>query len=93
MPDSQYKMFADSLQSAMDDQGTDEATIYKVFNSMKNDLDYLLLYNAFGLRRKIEFGISTGEKNLIQWLQLELETEELDAIRYILKQKNIKYSV
>ena len=40
-PNSQYFAFANRLEQAMFDWGTDEAAILDVFNQLKNNADYL----------------------------------------------------
>jgi len=68
---SQMSTFADSLFSAMDGIGTDSKAVAEVFNKMKNDLDILLLIDAFGVR---------GDENLTQWLQNDGETKAVNKI-------------
>lgn len=68
---SQMSTFADNLFSAMDGFGTDETSVEDVFKKMKNDLDILLLIDAFGVR---------GDENLSQWLQDDGMTQKVNAI-------------
>lgn len=57
---AQMKSFADNLERAMKGWGTREKDIDDVLMKMNNDLDLLLLIEAFGVR---------DEDNLTQWLQ------------------------
>ena len=88
-PLSNYNIWADSLQAAMFDAGTDESVIYNVFNKLKNPRDLLQLIKAFGVRPYYTFGWKQGNYNLGQWFTEELSTSEFDKINAILKSKNI----
>jgi hypothetical protein len=88
---SQYKLGADTLQGAMDDQGTDEKSIYRVLGLMKNNTDFLELVIAFGVRQKYEFGIPTFEGNLARWFNDELNPSEIEEVNEILRAKGIKF--
>ena len=88
---SQYKLAADTLQGAMDDQGTDENSIYRVLGLMKNNTDFLELVIAFGVRQKYEFGIPTFEGNLARWFNDELDSSEIEEVNSILKKNAIKF--
>lgn len=68
---SQMSTFADSLYSAMEGFGTDEKIIEDVFGKMKNDLDILLLIDAYGVR---------DDENLSQWLQDDGMTKTVNKI-------------
>jgi hypothetical protein len=88
-----YLAFADKLESAMFDAGTDEDSIYNVFKKLKNNTDFAKLFAAFGKRAKYNFGWSQGNWNLIQWLQDELSETEQDEINKILAAANITYRI
>jgi len=90
-PLSNYNNFADQLQSAMFDAGTDEDTIYNVFRKLKNPKDLLQLIKAFGIRTYYWFGWPQGNYNLAQWIQEELKQGEKDKINDILRANNINY--
>lgn len=99
-PDSQYYTFADELESAMENAGTDEETIYRVFRKIKNNKDYLYLQKAFGKRTYSGelFGgltslVDPTEDSLEQWLQNELSAEEITKVNKILSNNNVNYSI
>jgi len=78
-----YQNYANKLYTAMKGPGTDEATIYLVFNQMSNVDDIRQLVNAFGLQ---------GDKTLQQWLLSDLSKSELARLNNILKAKSINYT-
>jgi len=92
-PLSQYKIGADILKTAMFDVGTDEDSIFRTFNYLKNNADFLALVTAFGIRPKYEFGINVGNWNLGQWLQDELSSGELLKLNQLLVSKGITYTI
>lgn len=49
-PDSTYKSMATKLFDAMDGYGTDEDVIFEQFDKLKNDVDFIKLDKAFGVR-------------------------------------------
>lgn len=93
-PQSQYAAFANIIETAAFDVGTDEDAIYTVFRNLKNNADYLALTNAWGKpTRKIYdwgFGYDMTLPQLIRW---EMDNKEVAKINSILKSKNIKYRV
>ena len=93
---SQYEMFADTLQVAMRDTGTDWPKVSGVLNRLNNDLDFVLLFNAFGVRPYYFFGIKQGDWNLTQWFTEEFESwgpfgDNVKDFNAIMKAKGIKY--
>lgn len=78
-----YQNFANKLYNAMKGLGTDEDTIFMVFNQMGNIDDIRQLVNSFGLQ---------GDKTLQQWLLSELSKSDLARVNNILKAKSINYS-
>jgi hypothetical protein len=93
-PKSQYSGFADTIQTAGFDVGTDEAAIYSVFNKLKNDSDYLALIDAWGdpTRTIYDWGMSY-KMTLPQFLRWEMSDSEIKKINGILSNKKIKYRV
>jgi hypothetical protein len=93
-PQSQYATFADIIETAGFDLGTDEDAIYTVFRSLKNNADYLALSNAWGkpTRKVYDFGFGY-DMTLPQYLRWEMSDTEVGRINSILKSKNIKYRV
>lgn len=94
-----YSTFADKIYEAGCESffcsGTDEDSIYDVFDSMKNDVDVVLLQKAFGSREPrggiCVPGLGSCDYPLGQWLQTELSTEEFQEINNILSKKGITY--
>jgi len=84
---SQYKIFAGTLKSAMEGFGTEEQKIYAVFRYLKNDADFLKLNAAFGMQ-----SYDFRYLNLAAWLSAELNNVELQSLNNnILKPRGIKY--
>jgi hypothetical protein len=93
-PESQYQSFARVIQIAGFDLGTDEAAIYNVFRSLKNNADYLALSQAWGkpTRKVYEWGIGR-DMTLQQFIRWEMDQKEVAKINLILKNRNIKYRI
>jgi len=93
-PESQYNSFARVIQIAGFDVGTDEAAIYNVFRSLKNNADYLALSQAWGkpTRKVYEWGIGR-DMTLQQFIRWEMDQKEVAKINAILKSKKIKYRI
>jgi hypothetical protein len=88
-PKSQYTAFADTIQQENLSWNTDEEKIYGIFKQMKNDLDIVMLIQAFGERRP-QFTINTGMA-LVPFLNEDLNRSEIGEINKILAAKNIKF--
>lgn len=91
-PLSNYNIWADTLQAAMFDAGTNESAIFSIFRKLKNPRDLLQLVKAFGTRAYYSFGWKQGDYNLAQWFNEELSESEIDEINSILKSNNIIYA-
>jgi len=91
-PLSQYSAFANIIETAGFDVGTDEAAIYNVFRSLKNNADYLQLAKAWGkpTRKIYDWGFGY-DMTLPQFIRWEMDNKEVSKINAILKSKNIKY--
>jgi hypothetical protein len=92
---SQYQAFADEIQIACFDVGTDTKTIYRVFRKLRNNTDYLKLYMAWGRRIVYDWGIGR-EMSLPQILHWEMTDTEIGYVNRILEDKryrNIKYRI
>ncbi len=71
---------AKSLLDAFNDGGTDEEKVKAVFNTIKTGDDFKLIYNSFGLRKRILGGTPTNyftkktaeAYDLIYWLKAEI---------------------
>jgi hypothetical protein len=97
-PSSQYKAWADTIASEFDGcdpLGTSLGAVANAINPLKNDLDFLSLSTAFGIRTydKCGFSWATGEftGNLSQAVNLELTVKERAFINKILADKKISY--
>ena len=88
-PDSSYTQWASAITSAgFNVLGTNEQAIYDIFKKMMNDLDIAKLILAFGSQR-VEFSFQSVP--LGAWLATELDSNELEVINKILRDKKIKY--
>ena len=86
---TQYATFADKLYAASQAQnitGTQEDAIYDVFEQMKNEMDIVLLTEAFGQKR---LSFSFRDAGLGGYLTDELDQDELDIINAKLAKKGI----
>jgi hypothetical protein len=97
-PDSQYFAFANRLEQAMFDWGTDEAAILDVFNQLQNNADYLALKTAFGVRDYTGgivpyIPLISPKLSLEGWLQEELSSSYINEINTMLYNKGITYRV
>jgi hypothetical protein len=81
-PRSWYETKANELFYAMDSQwynpfswGTSDTRVYDIYEQLKNDLDFLELYNAFGVRDGYD---------LKAWIDGDMNQGEKDQINAIL---------
>ena len=63
--------------------GTDEDAVYDVFEALNNRSEVLALVNAFGVYQ---------EHTLGEWMNEELNSEELEHVQNILASKGIVYT-
>lgn len=91
---SQYATFANNIQEAGFDVGTDEEAIYSIFRKIKNNADYLALLKAWGkpTRTVYEWGIGR-KKTLTQFLKSEMSDSEIRKINTILSNNKVTYRV
>jgi len=91
---AQALSYANVLFACMDGYGTDEDQIYGVFKNIKNDADFAMIQNAYGVR-EISSGAWNPEPNfkgtLSGALTNELSASEKDVLNNILAQKKITY--
>lgn len=78
-----FNLLANKLYTAMKGIGTDENTIYSVFNQLNNTADVYKLIAVFGTK--------DGE-TLDQWIRGDLGYFELKKLNKILVNKGIAYS-
>lgn len=93
-PLSQYDNFANIIETACFDVGTDEDTIFGVFYKLKNNADFLALTKAWGnpTRRIYDWALPY-DYTLVQILRFELSNSDCQKINNILAKKNIKYKI
>lgn len=96
LTDSQALAIANTIDSAMQNLGTDEQTIKDQFYKLYNDADFLAVQSAFG-KRLIKSGsvvfVEDVKLTLIPALRSELDEYWIGLINTILKKKNIKYRI
>lgn len=93
---SQFYAFANRLEQAMFDIGTDEDSIYSVFRSLNNNADFLALKAAFGIRNYTGGyvpGFLSDDLSLDGWLAQELTSSETAEVNKILSNKGISYRI
>jgi hypothetical protein len=93
---SQFFAFANRLEQAMFDIGTDEDAIFSVFNSLNNNADFLALKSAFGVRNYTGGfvpGFLSDDLTLDGWLAQELDSSEIAELNKILSNKGITYRI
>lgn len=79
---SQINTLVSKLYAAMEGWGTDEDAIYEAFNTLNSYSDLQQLSKSYGVK---------DGKVLREWLQNELDAEELAHVNEILASKNINY--
>lgn len=95
-PQSQFFAWANRLEQAMFDVGTDEDAIFDVFSRLNNNADFLALKQAFGVRNYTGGfvpGFFSDDLSLDGWLQQELDASEMAAINNKLASKGITYRI
>ena len=104
---SQYKSWADGLQKQFD--GCDGISdniigvgwsksgsyVSSIFGKLKNDVDWLELVKAYGIRTYDQCGWGTGDftGNLNQAITDELDGRERIALNTMLSKQGIKYTI
>lgn len=83
-PASKYQELATQLYNSMDGWGTDDPSFEDVFNQLNNNLDFLHLKNAFGVKDGYTFQ---------EWIDGDLEADEKEAFNNLLRNKGINYSI
>ena len=95
-PNSQYLAWANRLEQAMFDIGTDEDAIFQIFAQLRNNTDFLSLKAAFGIRNYTGGflpGLVSGDLSLDGWLQQELDRSEIEELNSILFDNGITYMI
>lgn len=75
-----YDSWAEKLYTAMKGAGTDEGMIFSVFKQLKNDVDFIRLDQAFGIRDTYTMRV---------WLKDDLSSSDIQAINAGLKVKGL----
>jgi hypothetical protein len=101
---SQYTSWVQRLAEAINDCGTDENSVYAVFQNMKNKADILSLVVSFGVQfyrpcgasqpisyAKYLFDNKSFGGSLSTFLQYDLSVSEIAKINKILEGKKIDY--
>ena len=81
---SQYNTFADQLEAAMRGWGTDEETIWMVLGKIKNDIDFINLNQAYGLRES-----EARMWDLATWMRGDLSADEIKKANSILSNNGV----
>lgn len=89
-PVSTYNEWANGLESAMDNAGTDNDYVFRVFGALKNQLDFNLLTKSFGIRKKGIPFVTADDWNLTQWLVSEMSDSERKELNKTLVKNKIK---
>lgn len=81
--DSELKIMAGQLYTAMHGSGTDEKAIYRILEKLKTPDDWNALIKAFGIKEKGTW-FTPFSGNLLDWLQDELTDKEIKKCNEIL---------
>lgn len=95
-PNSQFLAWANRLEQAMFDVGTDEDAIFEIFSQLRNNTDFLTLKAAFGVRNYTGGflpGMVSDDLSLDGWIQQELDSSERAELNNILSQRGITYRI
>lgn len=91
LPLSEFYQLTNKLLEAMRGAGTDERKIFSVYTALGNNLDFLLLNKSFGIKEYRYGPLMTHPMNLSQWIQTELNSNEINTLNLILAKKGINY--
>jgi len=95
-PLSQYSQFAQKIENAGHDIGTDEASMFAVFRKIKTNKDLLLLKKAFGTRPYtgdiLPYFVLRNDLDLQGWITSELSSSDVTKINTILRNNGVTYS-
>lgn len=85
-----YGILANRLQGALEGAGTDEATVYSIFDQLQTKDDLLKLISTFGYRDSTTLGVG-NEGNMIDWLTAEMSVNDLQPVRDTFNRFNIPF--
>lgn len=79
--DLEYEKMAAGLEKAMSGPGTDESTIFGTFRKLKNDVDFIKLDAAFGIRGFSDnlFGL-LQDQNMSEWLLDDMSSSDITKL-------------
>lgn len=102
--DSEFANFVHTLVQAMNGCGTDEQSVYSVFQKLRNDVDIRKLITAFGVQYyepcaasqplsylRWQWDSEAYGGDLSTWLGYDLTTDEIEHINSILLSNGINY--
>lgn len=96
MSDADYRAMANAIVSAVNECGTDEATIYNQFNRLQNEADFWSLVVAFGTSHyKGCFEgsyFSDVTRTLPEAITSDLDSYQVSKVNKILQSKQIPFS-
>jgi hypothetical protein len=98
-PLSQYKTFANGIEEACNEEGTDEEAIYAIFRKIKNNSDYLALMKAWGNPTRFVtpswyIFYTTGSNFTIpQLLRNDMNASEISKVNQILSNNKVTYRI
>ena len=81
---AKYNSLANTLETAMSGWGTDEQAIFNVFSQLINDLDFIKLDSAFGIRES---------EDMVGWLKGDLSSSDIGKINQQLSNKGLSNSI
>lgn len=88
--ESEYKSMANKLFEAMDGWGTNDDVVFAQFDRLNNDVDFIKLDKAFGVRTASDnmFGLIEPQ-DLRGWIRDDLSSESIATLNQRLKQSGI----
>ena len=89
-PKAQYITFADRIHNAYGMWNDDEEAIYAVMGMLRNDLDFLELKAAYGMRKSTYSGTLGNMEDNMRW---RLDSREIAKINSILRNNGINYQI
>lgn len=89
---SQYSLWSEKLQYALNYFNTDEPAVYSIFNSLKNEADLLKLIQTFGTRKIEMFPFVFQNATLSEAIQSQMDEDEITKVNGILAKKGINFT-
>lgn len=76
-----YVKFADVIERSIAGAGTDENMVYKTMSYLNNDIDFIKLNNAFGIREG---------QDMRGWIRGDMDANEIAPINSLFSGKGMK---